>query len=76
MPRFDLSSGAAKIRYAMEKLQLVWADTADEWDDQVSRRFAENHLDPIAPSLKNALDAVSRMERLIEQAERECGSRE
>ncbi len=72
MAQFDLSTGAARLRHAFETLTLRWSETSDFWSDDVSRRFAEEHLDPLGPALKNALDAIGRMEMLVQQAHRDC----
>jgi hypothetical protein len=74
MRKCDLATGAARIRHAMEKLDVVWNEVSDEWNDAVSRRFREHHLDPMIPKLKLALDAISRMSLLMDEVERDCES--
>jgi len=74
MHKCDLSTGAARIRHALENLEIAWGETADQWNDAVSRRFSEEHLEPIVPRLKLALDAISRMDLLINEVERDCQS--
>jgi hypothetical protein len=73
MKRFDLHTGAAKLQSALETLQREWQQATDEWRDDVSRKFAENHLDPLGPTIKIAIDAIRRMEAVVARAERECG---
>jgi hypothetical protein len=70
----DLATGAARIRHALENIEVVWSDASQEWNDAVSRRFREQHLDPLVPRLKLALDAISRMGLLIDEVERDCES--
>jgi hypothetical protein len=72
MKRCDLSSGAGRIRYALEALQTNWQEVAEEWDDAVSRRFCECHLEPIGPKVKLALDAIERMHMLLNEIQRDC----
>jgi hypothetical protein len=74
MRKCDLDTGAARIRNALENLEIVWNEVSDEWNDAVSRRFREHHLDPMVPRLKLALDAISRMNLLINEVERDCES--
>ena len=74
MRRCDLATGAARIRDAMENLETVWNEISDQWNDAVSRRFREHHLDPMVPRLKLALDAISRMSLLMDEVERDCES--
>lgn len=74
MRKCDLATGAGRIRHALEHLEMVWNESAAEWNDAVSRNFQEHHLQPIVPRMKLALDAISRMDLLINEAERDCES--
>ena len=68
----DLTSGAAKLNKSVKTLQEAWVDVADHWDDENSRSFVENHLEPIGPQIKMALDALNRVADVVARAEREC----
>ena len=74
MRKCDLNTGAARIRHALEQVETVWNQASDEWNDAVSHRFREHHLDPLVPRLKLALDAISRMSLLMGEVERDCES--
>jgi hypothetical protein len=74
MRQCDLATGAGRIRHALENLETVWNETSDQWNDAVSRRFREYHLDPMVPKLKLALDAIARMSLLMDEVERDCES--
>jgi hypothetical protein len=74
MRKCDLATGAARIRHAMENVDIAWNQASDDWNDTVSRRFREHHLDPLVPRLKLALDAISRMALLLDEVERDCES--
>jgi hypothetical protein len=74
MPRCDLATGASRIRNALKELETVWNETSSEWNDAVSRRFHEQHLQPIVAPVKLALDAISRMSLLLDEVERDCES--
>jgi hypothetical protein len=74
MRQCDLSTGAGRIRHALENLETVWNGVADEWNDAVSQRFRQHHLDPMIPRVKLALDAISRMTLLMDEVERDCES--
>jgi hypothetical protein len=74
MKKCDLSNGAARIRNALENLQFVWSEVSGEWEDAVSRRFLEQHLEPMIPRVKLGLDAISRMGLLMDEVERDCES--
>jgi hypothetical protein len=70
----DLATGAARIRHALENIEVVWGENSDVWNDAVSRRFRQLHLDPMIPRLKLALDAIARMGLLMDEVERDCES--
>ncbi len=74
MRNCDLSTGASRIRHALEHLETVWHESSAEWNDVVSRNFQERHLEPLVPRLKLALDAIGRMSLLISEVERDCES--
>ena len=75
MPIADLTTGAAKLNKSVEILQESWADTKEHWDDENSRNFEENYLDPLGPQIKMALDAINRVAEVLQRAERECQDR-
>ncbi len=70
----DLATGAGRIRNALENLETVWNEISDQWDDSVSQRFREQHLEAMIPRLKLGLDAISRMSLVIDEVERDCES--
>jgi hypothetical protein len=72
MKRCDLVTDAGRIRHALETLQVSWQEVAEEWDDVVSRRFCERHLEPMAPKVKLALDAIERMHVIMTEMQRDC----
>lgn len=74
MRKCDLTTGAGRIRHAMEQIETVWNENSAEWNDAVSRNFQERHLEPMIPRLKLALDAIGRMALLINEVERDCES--
>jgi hypothetical protein len=74
MRKCDLATGAARIRSALESLETAWNQASSEWNDGVSRRFREHHLDPMLPRVKLALDAISRMTQVMDEVERDCES--
>ncbi|MEM8947284.1 MAG: hypothetical protein AAGD11_19075 [Planctomycetota bacterium] len=72
MATWDLHTSAARIRKATEDLQIAWQETSEAWSDDVSRKFCEQHLEPIGPAVKISLDAVSRMQQLMNQIRQDC----
>jgi len=74
MRKCDLITGASRINHALENLQIVWQEVSDSWNDSVSRRFREEHLDPMIPDVKLAMDSISRMNSLMDEVQRDCES--
>ena len=72
MASFDLYTSSAHIRDAMDDLLIAWQETGNDWNDAVSRKFCEQHLEPIGPSVKMALDAMGHMAQLIQQMQQDC----
>jgi hypothetical protein len=68
----DLYTSAAQIRDAFDDLQAAWIAASDQWNDGVSRAFCENHLDPLGPTVKLALDSITRMGVLVSRMHNEC----
>lgn len=74
MRKCDLSTGGGRIRHALKNLETVWHESSDQWNDAVSQRFLEQHLAPMIPDVKLALDAISRMHLLMDEVQRDCES--
>ncbi len=71
MKPVDLDSAAGRIHLGLKDLGRVWEESAQEWEDPVSRAFHKERLEPMVPIVKNALDAIGRMRTLLHQAQRE-----
>jgi len=74
MKSCDLSSGAAKLELALKTLRTTINAVDREWNDEAQRKFQENHLMAIEPSVRNMFDAISRLAEVIASAEHHCGS--
>jgi hypothetical protein len=68
----DLYTCSAHIRDAFDDLQKAWLEASENWNDGVSRSFCENHLEPLGPVVKLALDSIARMSALVEHMHRDC----
>jgi hypothetical protein len=72
MRKGDLYSGTALIRTGLQQIQESWQESRDEWDDEVSRRFGEQYLEPLVPEVKLALNAIAHMQLLLDEIHRDC----
>lgn len=68
----DFHTSASQIRDAFEDLQRAWLDASDQWNDGVSRAFCQNHLEPLGPTVKLALDSMTRMGVMVAQMHNDC----
>jgi hypothetical protein len=74
MKSCDLSAGAAKLELALKSLRTTLSAVEEQWNDESHRKFRENHLASIDPSVRSMFDGISRMAEVIAAAERECDS--
>ena len=58
----------------MTAMQIAWQEASEHWNDEVSRKFCENHLEPLGPVVKLSLDAISRMTQVVSGMHRDCSS--
>jgi len=68
----DMNSDAAKLNKALDTLKEAWGETIEKWEDENARNFQENHLEPIGPAIKMALDSTNRLAEVLARAQREC----
>ncbi|MHC4443249.1 MAG: hypothetical protein ACYTF1_09390 [Planctomycetota bacterium] len=65
-------AGRVKIKDASKALRARWNSTKGLWRDEVSRNFEEKHLDPLLKKLRNAEEALSHMDEVLNQLRRDC----
>ena len=68
----DLNSGVSRLQKSLRHINERWAATKEHWNDQVSREFEEEFLQPLVPRIKLTLAAVHAMAELFHDAENEC----
>jgi hypothetical protein len=74
MSASNLYTSAAHIRDALDDLQAAWLEATQFWNDGVSERFCQVHLEPLGPVVKLALDSIGRMSHTVDQMHRDCGA--
>ncbi len=68
----DLSSGSAKLQFALKTLRQRWQETKTQWNDTVRQDFEENHLNPLEIQVSAALGEMSRLNQVLQKAQQEC----
>ena len=67
----DLSSGASKLANALKQLNLKWEVASEGWHDVRAKAFQKDNIDPLTPSVKETLDALSRLAEVLDRAIRD-----
>jgi hypothetical protein len=70
----DLTTGATKLRLAMQNLQAIWAETSESWRDATAEALEENYLQVLAPKVKGAMEAAGRLANVMTRAQQELES--
>jgi hypothetical protein len=71
MKTCDLDTGASRLVRGLKDLHAVWEEASEEWNDEVSVAVFKEHIEPITPIVKSALDAIGRMRNLLQEAQRD-----
>lgn len=74
MRPWDLDTSSAQMRKAMEDLIRAWETVSESWQDEVSAKFCDEFLEPLIPTAKRSLDAVARMQEVVNRMQRDCES--
>lgn len=67
----DMDTGSGRFRHGLQEVFRVWEEASEEWNDSAAGAVFEEHLAPMTPIVKGALDAVGRMRHLLHEAQRE-----
>lgn len=70
----DLDTGAGRLVRGLKDLNRVWEEASEDWNDEVSAAVFKEHIEPMAPIVKSALDAIGRMRGLLQEAQRDLDS--
>ena len=71
MKTCDLDTGASRLVRGLKDLHAVWEEASEDWNDEVSAAVFKEHIEPITPVVKSALDAIGRMRNLLQEAQRD-----
>ncbi len=70
----DVYSSAAKLETALKTFQATLAAVDPQWTDVARREFQETYLEPMQPTVKDMLEAITRLAGVLTAAESQCGS--
>jgi hypothetical protein len=72
MKSCDLTTGASKLELSLKTFRATLSAVEQQWTDDTHRKFHENYISTIEPTVKKMFDAVSRMAEAIGSCERQC----
>ena len=72
MKSANLHSGTVRIQEALESLERAWEETSLYWDDSSSRNFDAEHIQPIGPKVRSALNAINHLRDIATRLQRDC----
>jgi hypothetical protein len=67
-----LSHSEILLGKAAKDLKTNWATATASWQDQARQEFEKTCIDELLPAVKSAINAMNEVNRLLEQAVREC----
>lgn len=68
----SVRSGQAKLNRAAKDLLARWDAIKAIWYDENSRKFEENHLEPLRAKLRSAEVALAHMDAVLNQIRHDC----
>ena len=68
----SVDAGQARIQRAAKDLLVRWETTRSVWRDDVSNRFDDIFMTPLAVSLRAAEEALNRMGMILQQLHQDC----
>jgi hypothetical protein len=61
----------ARATKALKELMALWSETSRSWNDERSRAFAKQFLEPLDPDMKSAASAMDQMAAMLQQCRRD-----
>jgi hypothetical protein len=68
----SMQTAAAQLTKTTKVLNYQWSRANEHWDDPVSRRIEEKHIQPLIEMVHSAIGAMETMSEAITRAKHEC----
>ncbi len=68
----SVTAGLGKLKQAAKDLRIQWAEVRSAWQDDNSRRFQEDRIEPLLARLRMVELAMAQMASVLQQARRDC----
>jgi predicted secreted Zn-dependent protease len=69
----SIATAKANLQDATKKLMHAWDRARAQWDDDASREFAKEVIEPILPRVNAAMKGIDHVGDLVAKVKRECG---
>lgn len=67
-----MSAGKGILMDAVKAIHIAWRRCRVSWTDQNAERFAQDFIDYIEPTSRQACNAMDRLESVCDEAKRAC----
>ncbi len=68
----SMQTAASQLMKTTKTLNYHWSTASEHWDDPVSRRIEEKHIQPLLEMVHSAIGAMETMSEAINRAKQEC----
>lgn len=68
----SISTAKANLMDATKKLMMAWDRVNSQWNDDASREFSKEVIEPIAHRVNSAIKGVDHVGELVSRVKREC----
>lgn len=68
----SMQTATAQLTKATKALMYQWSVTTEQWDDPVSKRIEEKHIQPLLDAVNSAIGAMESMGESVTKAHVDC----
>ncbi len=68
----SMQTAAAQLTKTTKVLNYHWNVASEHWNDPVSRRIEEKHIQPLLEMVHSSIGAMETMSEAINRAKHEC----
>lgn len=68
----SVTAGLGKLKEAAKDLRAQWNEVKGCWQDENTRHFQENHIEPLLARLRMVELAMGHIASVLQQARRDC----
>lgn len=73
MRLWDFRSPAARLHDALDMLKKTTESLRERWNDPAMEFFRSQYLTPLEAKVREAIEAIGRLDEVFAEAAKECG---